>query len=137
MASACRNFCFETTSSGWQHLRRSPALSSPMIFRCNRVLNSGSLLKAAEAAGSARSRQEFKSKNEEREATGGFYSVYSVQRLFEALVVFSAFSVVRMHRNGRVSSLFSTELRFPKLDTGVRLPSPAPTISIAWQHFAL
>src|SRR6185437_4760184 len=106
---------------------------SPMIFRCNRVLNSGSLLKAAEAAGSARSRQEFKSKNEEREATGGFYSVYSVQRLFEALVVFSAFSVVRMHRNGRVSSLFSTELRFPKLDVAGSIPVSRSMFSITYR----
>src|SRR3954454_11216562 len=29
---------------------------------------------------------------------------------------FQCFSVVRMHRNGRVSSLFSTERRIPKLD---------------------
>lgn len=81
------------------------------------VLNSGSLLMAAAAASLSDPGEDVKSKNEERWAGGEFYSDYSVQCRFEALVVFSAFSVVRMHRNGRVSSLFSTELRFPKPDT--------------------
>ena len=86
------------------------------------MLNSGSLLKAAEAAGLGDPGENLRSKNEERQARGGFYSDYSVQRRSEALVVFSAFSVVRMHRNGRVSSLFSTELRFPKLDVAGSIP---------------
>jgi len=63
-----------------------------------------------------RFRREFKIEKESRTPNGIFYSDYSVQGRCEALVVFSAFSVVRMHRNGRVSSLFSTELRFSKLD---------------------
>jgi len=69
-----------------------------------------------------RSRRESKVEKEADPPNGIFYSDYSVQRLFEALVVFSAFSVVRMHRNGRVSSLFSTELRFPKLDVAGSIP---------------
>jgi hypothetical protein len=66
--------------------------------------------------------EDSRSKNEERRAGGEIYSDYSVQRRSEALVVFSAFSVVRMHRNGRVGSLFSTELCFPKLDVAGSIP---------------
>ena len=106
-----------------------------MIFHCSEVLNSGSLLKGCRSSRVGRSRREFKSKNEERQAGGGFYSVYSVQRRSEALVVFSAFSVVRMHRNGRVSSLFSTELRFPKLDVAGSIPVSRSMFSMTWEVF--
>ena len=56
-------------------------------------------------------------KNEEHQAGGEFYSVYSVKRRFEVLRVFWAFSVVRMHRHGRIGSLFSIDERFPSKTT--------------------
>jgi len=63
-----------------------------------------------------RFKREFKIEKEAKTPDGIFYSDYSVWRRLEAICVFSVVSVVRMHRNGRVSSLFSNERRFPKLE---------------------
>jgi hypothetical protein len=62
-----------------------------------------------------RSRRGFKTEKEWVRTAGFFYSDYSVWHRFEAICVFSVFSVVRMHRNGRRCSLSSIERRFPKL----------------------
>jgi len=65
-----------------------------------------------------RSSENLRSKKEAETPNGNLYSDYSVWRRFEAICVFAVVSVVRMHRNGRVSSLFSIERRFPSQLTG-------------------
>jgi hypothetical protein len=49
-----------------------------MIFFCDEVLNSGSLLKAAEAAWLGDPGEKFRTKNEERRADEVFYAVRPV-----------------------------------------------------------
>jgi len=66
-----------------------------------------------------------------------FYSDYSVKRRLEAICVFSVVSVVRMHRNGRISSLFSNELRLPKLDVAGSIPVSRSMSSIVSTVVAL
>jgi hypothetical protein len=66
--------------------------------------------------------ENLRSKKEAETPNGNFYSDYSVWRRLEAICVFSVVSVVRMHRDGRVSSLFSNERRFPKLDVAGSIP---------------
>ena len=46
------------------------------------------------------------------------YSVYSIKVDFEPRVDFSVVAVVRMHRNGRICSLFSNAAHLPKLEAG-------------------
>ena len=94
----------------------APAFSNPITFCCDELLNSGSLLEAAYGSRVGRSRREIVNENRRALAEDGFYSICSVKRRFEALRVFSVFSLVRMHRPGRLSCLFSIDGRIPKLD---------------------
>jgi len=77
--------------------------------------------------------ENLRSKKEAETPNEIFYSDYSLQRRSEAIVVFSAYSVVRMHRNGRVSSLFSIELRFPKLDVAGSIPVSRSMFSMVYK----
>ena len=44
------------------------------------------------------------------------------------------FSMVRMHRHGRLSCLFSTSLRFPKLDVAGSIPVSRSMFSMIYRE---
>jgi hypothetical protein len=86
-------------------------------------------------AGLSDSGENLRSKKKPKRRTEFFYSDYSVKHRLEAICVFSVVSVVRMHRNGRVSSLFSNERRFPKLDVAGSIPVSRSINSMTWEDF--
>jgi hypothetical protein len=58
--------------------------------------------------------------------TKDFVTLFTPLSVFGQVVESRWLHMVRMHRNGRGCSLYSNECHIPKLETRVRVPSPAP-----------